>query len=110
MGKAFVNSDNEGFTRLPTEFFLSLPSCVHHKQNRTPRGWLSSQMSPLRPGAHGENNLCLMLLLEYMLSDFRAKHCFHKDIKQFLPSLPGLKCQSSGTGSQEHSSKCPHSF
>lgn len=32
-----------------------------------------------------------LLLLEHTLPDFRAKCCFHKDIKKFLPSLPGPK-------------------
>lgn len=80
----------KGFTIvLQTAFFLASPSHIHHKQNGTPSRWPSSGMSPLRPGARGEGRSVFLLLLEHTLSEFRAKHCFHKDVKKLLPSLPG---------------------
>lgn len=79
-------SDNEGFIILQTEFaFLCTPYAKFNHLGGCP------VRCPLWSLEHTEKAGLYSFLLEHMLSDFRAKHCFHKDIKKFLPSLPSLK-------------------
>lgn len=51
--------------------------------------WLSSQLLLWSPVHVEKTDLCLLLWPEHTLFDFRAKHAFHKNIRKFLPSLPG---------------------
>lgn len=77
----------------PSKYLVPCTSSFrfHHPMPTTSkmRHWLSSQLL-LWSLVHVEKtDLCLLLWPEHTLFDFRAKHAFDKNIRKFLPSLPG---------------------
>lgn len=109
MGKTSVDSDDSFVTALHTEPYCCLPTStvrkMAHLEGGCPLGCLLWGLTHVEKA-----DLRSMLLPEHTSSDFRAKHCFPKDMKKVLPSLPVPEMPFFWPGSQEHSSNCPHSF